>query len=164
MEAEKLSNRILFAMAASCNCTTKTPETEYHDPSCRYRVLSEAAARLAELEAEQDALVGAVSPLMRALAESVEHGPDEAHRLLPAFWPGLKHLWEHRELFGADAQRALANVRAEALREARSYCTDCETVCEVNEDFRCLFCGGGRTVNIRSAILALIDTPRGETR
>ena len=38
---EPLSSRILKSMIASCDCLTKTPEAEFHDECCRYRVLSD---------------------------------------------------------------------------------------------------------------------------
>lgn len=47
-----LTTRIDAACIASCSCMTKTPDIEYHDKHCRYRVLEEARRRLAELETE----------------------------------------------------------------------------------------------------------------
>ena len=37
-----LSVRLARCTVASCRCMTKTPEVQYHDKSCLYRVLNEA--------------------------------------------------------------------------------------------------------------------------
>lgn len=36
------------ACIASCNCDTKTPDSEYHAPLCRYRALDEAIRHITE--------------------------------------------------------------------------------------------------------------------
>ena len=41
-EKEKLLKKIRRNMVASCKCGTKTPDVEYHDDDCLYRVLSES--------------------------------------------------------------------------------------------------------------------------
>lgn len=46
----KLKQKILFAQYASCTCMTKTPELQYHEEGCRYRVLGEAQHRIDILE------------------------------------------------------------------------------------------------------------------
>lgn len=39
---EDLQRRLMRAQIASCTCRTKTPDIQYHDTDCRYRVLAEA--------------------------------------------------------------------------------------------------------------------------
>jgi hypothetical protein len=42
----ELVRRLEMATVASCTCLTKPPEVRFHDPMCRSRLLSEAAAAL----------------------------------------------------------------------------------------------------------------------
>lgn len=44
--------RLYVAMLASCTCGTKAPDAGFHDPTCRYRVLCDAVARI-ELQDRQ---------------------------------------------------------------------------------------------------------------
>lgn len=37
-----LLDRLLDAQVTSCSCLTKSPEVQYHDPMCRYRLFDEA--------------------------------------------------------------------------------------------------------------------------
>ncbi len=48
-DVNTLRNCINLAQVASCNCDAKTNEPAYHDPWCRYRVLSEAGDEIDRL-------------------------------------------------------------------------------------------------------------------
>lgn len=41
-----LRDRLFYAQNSACSCLTKTPEIEYHDPMCRYRLFAEARGAL----------------------------------------------------------------------------------------------------------------------
>lgn len=41
-----LVERLLEAQVASCSCLTKTPDVQYHNPACRYRLFHEAEMSL----------------------------------------------------------------------------------------------------------------------
>lgn len=47
--AERLHKRIMFHIAASCECGAKSPEPEVHLPACLYRTLRETADLLVGL-------------------------------------------------------------------------------------------------------------------
>jgi hypothetical protein len=41
--------RLIYQCNSSCSCLTKTPEPEYHELNCRYRVLMDAITEIQEL-------------------------------------------------------------------------------------------------------------------
>jgi hypothetical protein len=45
-----LVERLNLACVASCDCLVKTPVIHYHEPTCKYRVMQEAANALAALD------------------------------------------------------------------------------------------------------------------
>ncbi len=44
---DDLVGRLMMKTVASCDCMTKTPEIMAHKPTCLYRLLCEAAERIA---------------------------------------------------------------------------------------------------------------------
>ncbi len=54
MNSGDLIERIERATVASCSCLTKTPDWQYHEINCRYRLLQEAADQLRDHEAGFD--------------------------------------------------------------------------------------------------------------
>ncbi len=97
LEGENVKMRELFSVArefdlandsivAACNCSTKTPEVQYHKPGCKYRLIMErdtATARVAELETENAALLGVVKDCVSIIDElHAESVPDSARNAL----------------------------------------------------------------------------------
>lgn len=48
-----LIQKLMLAQIGSCTCLTKTPEVSWHDATCRYRVLAEAADELRVVLAQE---------------------------------------------------------------------------------------------------------------
>jgi hypothetical protein len=46
-----LIDRLIRAQIAGCECATKTPDPQYHDGLCRYRLCHEACTEIWRLEA-----------------------------------------------------------------------------------------------------------------
>lgn len=42
--------RLLFGQVGGCNCDVKTPDINYHDPQCHYRLFIEAREEIRRLE------------------------------------------------------------------------------------------------------------------
>jgi hypothetical protein len=55
----QLIQKLIIAQSGACNCLTKTPEVSWHETSCRYRVLAEAADELRAVLAQE---AGKVEP------------------------------------------------------------------------------------------------------
>jgi hypothetical protein len=49
----QLIQKLIIAQSGACNCLTKTPEVSWHETSCRYRVLAEAADELRAVLAQE---------------------------------------------------------------------------------------------------------------
>ena len=47
-----IEEKLLRKMVASCECSTKTPEVQYHDEMCLYRILNEAVNTIIHLTVE----------------------------------------------------------------------------------------------------------------
>lgn len=45
-----LMKRLLFGQVGGCNCDVKTPDINYHDPQCHYRLFIEAREEIRRLE------------------------------------------------------------------------------------------------------------------
>lgn len=59
-EQRPLVERLNLACVASCDCLVKTPVIHYHNPTCKYRVMQEAANALVALDECYDAfMIGA---------------------------------------------------------------------------------------------------------
>ena len=46
----KIKLKLVIASMGSCTCCTKTPDTEHHKETCRYRLLVECYELLEELK------------------------------------------------------------------------------------------------------------------
>lgn len=44
-----IADRLLFATIASCTCLTKTPDHEWHQENCKYRIVIEAREEILKL-------------------------------------------------------------------------------------------------------------------
>jgi hypothetical protein len=51
-----IEEKLLRKMVASCDCTTKSPEVQYHDEMCLYRVLDDAVSEIIHLKIEEKIL------------------------------------------------------------------------------------------------------------
>ena len=80
MTDNDLLHRLDMATIASCSCQTKTPELRDHDPMCWYRLFSEAASELRDLQQTFDLQWEAD---MRAVRQWREAHPGNEVLLMP---------------------------------------------------------------------------------
>ena len=51
MESESLLDRLMEGSIGSCSCLTKTPELQYHNPTCHFRLHQESGREIRQLRA-----------------------------------------------------------------------------------------------------------------
>jgi hypothetical protein len=70
-EARELVGRLHVEMIARCNCNVKSPELQYHNKGCTFRVLGDAASYIERTAQAQ----GVVREYLEARAEFMVDGP-----------------------------------------------------------------------------------------
>ena len=50
----KITHKLQLISIGSCDCLTKTPDIEYHDKFCRYRLITEAIRYIEKLESDDN--------------------------------------------------------------------------------------------------------------
>jgi hypothetical protein len=61
----QLLERLAAAQVASCQCMTKTPDTDAHALTCRYRILADAYSAIARLSGQPHPIEGSPRPRRR---------------------------------------------------------------------------------------------------
>ena len=105
-----LTERLVRAQIAGCNCFTKSPDIQYHSDLCHYRLHSEAEAELDRLRDENRRLSEALRPFVEyvnddfrerpgryVLTPTAGHGGGwigaEDLRFAKMVWDGLGQVW-----------------------------------------------------------------------
>jgi hypothetical protein len=117
----ELDDELLRLSVASCECLTKTPEIQYHDPSCRFRVLQECQIALRELQRlreqkeKDNALLLKVGEELRVAQDEIERLREQVRVLRPV----VEDLVQYGGGMEYDDYRLLVQRGEEALAAAQ---------------------------------------------